>query len=205
MMLVFPKDKAREQGVHWADDVSLAKAASKGDPVAQKQLVSSVLTSIRKTLAYISSNPSDVDDLTQLAIIQVLKSARNYRGESALTYWADRIAIRTAAKQFEKRHRREGLFARFFGSENQVPNLEEQIDRNQVREQLAVLLSPLYYKNRNALILRYVKGYSIDEIAELMDCKRNTARGFLRRGKKQLEKAILTDPILSSWLERSAK
>ena len=93
-MLVFPQDKTRNRSVNWSDDISLADAAAKGDTVAQKQLVSKVMTSIRKTLAYISSNPADVDDLTQLAIIQVLRSAKNYRGESALTYWADRIARR---------------------------------------------------------------------------------------------------------------
>ena len=100
----------------WADDLSLAKAAADGDPGAQKDLVHSVISSIRKTLAYISSNPSDVDDLTQLALIQVLKSAKNFRGESALTYWADRIAVRTAARQFEKRRRRENLRPRGRGS-----------------------------------------------------------------------------------------
>ena len=82
--------------------------------------------------------------------------------------------------------------------------MEEHTDKNRARERLAALLEQLYYKNKAALILRYVKGYSIDEIANLLDCKKNTARGLLRRGKKQLKKSVQTDPVLRDWLERMA-
>jgi DNA-directed RNA polymerase specialized sigma24 family protein len=38
----------------------------------------------------------DADDATQVALVEILKAAPSYRGESSLEAWADRIAVRVA-------------------------------------------------------------------------------------------------------------
>ena len=49
----------------------------------------------------------DVDDISQLALIEIVRSFHNYRGEGALHSWADRITTRVALHYLRRRRNEE--------------------------------------------------------------------------------------------------
>jgi RNA polymerase sigma factor (sigma-70 family) len=185
------------------DDLALAKAAAAGDPEALSALLGRVFGRVRRTTSYLARCREDAEDSLQLALVEIARSIGGFRGECPIEHWVDRIAVRTASEQLSKRRRREGLFAlaKEEPAARPVP-LDEAADRDRVRRRLAEILSRLSPKNRTVLVLHYVWGYGVAEIARIAECKENTVRGRVRQGRKQLKREILEDPVLSSWIER---
>lgn len=157
---------------------------------------------VRRTSSYMSVDSNEADDLAQIALIEVLRSAGSFRGESSVECWADKITARVAVQHLRKRERRRGLFSRFKPSAPKpapAPSPDDALTTRQVRARVASHLAKLTPERRTAIILRHVHGYSIKEIAEMTDTPINTLRDRLRVARQQLRKRALADPALRDW------
>jgi RNA polymerase sigma factor (sigma-70 family) len=70
-----------------------------------------------------------------------------------------------------------------------------------VRRRLAEVIAALPKKQRIPLVLFYLHGYEIAEIAEMTGAKLNTVRGRLRYGRARIRKKVLADPDLRKWVQ----
>lgn len=174
-----------------------------GDPASQAALVDRVLDQVRRTASYLAGGQDDAQDLAQSALIRILRAAGDFRGESTLEYWAERITVHTCAKYFEKNRRRRGLFEKTYRPAPPVMGVEEKTEAFRARHRLATLLGTLDLKIRTVMVLHYLDGYSIPETADLTDTPVNTVRGRLQEGRKKLKKKILNDPLLRVWVKES--
>lgn len=186
------------------DDRRLVQSAADGDPAAQKALVHRVSPRVSRTCRYLAGD-NDAQNLAQVAVLEVLRSVKGFRGESSLDYWVDRVTVRTAAKQFEKRSRRERLFHQYAGPTETAADAEHQAAVGQIRERLAHHFSKLSEKQRGAVVLHYVYGYELPEIADLLGAKLNAVRSRLRKGLKQLRRGVLADPGLREWVQEGQR
>lgn len=192
-------------------DLALTRAAGQGDVRARQQLADRLFDRVRATVSYLAGGDPDKDDLVQLSLIEILRSAGNFRAEGHLEGWSDRITVRTSLRALKTRRRRDEILHAADDAEaalerlpndassTTAPELEVEAQRRQLHRGLALLLGRLDPQRRAAVILRWVHGYSVEEVAELTDARVNTVRGRLRRGKRQLRKLILTDPTLRGW------
>lgn len=180
--------------------VALAQAAGDGDARANRELAERLLDRIRATVHYLAAGDRDADDLVQLALVAILRSARTFRGECSLERWGDRIAVRTALRELKRRRWRE----RIVGLEGDVVregqvSADHDIQRRLLRERLALLLGQLTPDRRLAVTLHWMHGYSVQEIADIAGAPVNTIRDRLRTGKKQLKRHLTKDPALRDW------
>lgn len=184
----------------FAEDLELASAAARGDEKARRCLAERLFERVRTTVHYLAAGDRDADDMAQLALVEVLGAAGSYRGECRIERWADRIVVRKAMRQLKRRRFREQIVA--ISDEARAaasPDQEDQAARRQLRRRLAALLSQLKADRRAVVMLHWVHGYSIPEVAELTEAPLNTVRDRLRVAKKQLQKAVLKDPVLRDW------
>ena len=70
---------------------------------------------------------------------------------------------------------------------------EDEAAKAGLRRRLSGLLSRLSPERRTAVVLHYVQGYSVQEIAELTEAPANTVRDRLQVGKALLRKYLLKD------------
>jgi RNA polymerase sigma-70 factor (ECF subfamily) len=184
----------------YESEVALARAAGEGDPRANRDLVERLLNRIRATVHYLAAGDRDADDLVQLALVAILRSARTFRGECSLERWGDRIAVRTALRELKRRRWRERIVGLDGESarEGQISS-DHDIHRRLLRERLAVLLGKLSPDRRTAVTLHWMHGYSVQEIADITEAPANTVRDRLRVGKKQLQSHLAKDPALRDW------
>ncbi len=192
-------------------DLALTRAAGQGDLRARQQLAARLFDRVRATVSYLAGGDPDKDDLVQLSLVEILRSAGSFRAEGHLEGWADRITVRTSLRSLKTRRRRDEVLHAVDDAEavlermdtrasgGDAPELQAEAERRQLHRQLASLLGRLEPERRAAVLLRWVHGYSVEEIAELTDARVNTVRGRLRRGKRQLRKMILADPMLGAW------
>jgi len=184
----------------YESEVALARAAGDGDPRANRHLAERLLNRIRATVHYLAAGDRDADDLVQMALVAILRSARTFRGECSLERWGDRIAVRTALRELKRRRWRERIVALDgdVAREGQI-SADHDIQRRLLRDRLAHLLGRLSADRRAAVTLHWMHGYSVQEIADITSAPVNTVRDRLRTGKKLLKSHLEKDPALRDW------
>ena len=165
---------------------------AQGDTAAQDCLVALVRRRVHTIALAIMGHRADAEDATQCALVEILGSARTYRGGS-LYAWADRIAARTAARHARKRRVRAAHVdvvadPDHSGTPSPVPAHDEAIARP-----ILEYLSELPEARRTVLVLRHVLGYSVDEIGELTATSPNTVKDRLLQARRQLRRSIRRD------------
>jgi RNA polymerase sigma-70 factor (ECF subfamily) len=155
---------------------------------------------IHKTASYLTANRQEAMDIAQSACIEVLRSVGEYRGDASITYWADRITLRTAASVARTKTRRQRIGDEFFQPGPSIMGVDEKAGRAQVQAQLTVLVQKLKPKLREIVLLRHIHDYSVNETAALCDIPIETARARLRKARSTLKKMVLSDSILKEWV-----
>lgn len=183
-------------------DHDLAQRAGAGDEAAQREVAGRLLPRVRTTVHYLAAGDRDADDLVQQSLVEVLRVVGTFRGDASLEYWADRVVVRTALRRIKQRRWRETI-VRLDPEEPgaAVAGQERSCERRDLRRRLAAHLEDLSAERRTAVVLHWVRGYTIPEIADLTDAKLNTVRGRLRDAKRQLKKQLMKDPVLRDWAE----
>ena len=182
-------------------DFALTRSAAAGDPAAERQLLERVWPRVRKTCQCLGGDCGEGEDFTQLALIEVIRSAGSFRGESSLEYWVDRITVQTAAKEFQRKSRRKKLADAVWQPGPVTRTVDETAAASRMRQRLSTHFQRLSEKYRTAVVLHHLYDYEVSEIAEMTESNINTIRGRLRRGLRKLREAILADPVLREWIE----
>jgi RNA polymerase sigma-70 factor (ECF subfamily) len=157
-----------------------------------------VLAIVRVTLG--PSHP-DVEDVAQDILFAFVKGLPAFRGESSVNQYARQIAVRRAADALRTAHRRlrilkdpdEGDAAA--GPSSALP--DQDLARARARQLWRKLLAELPAAQSEALALRVVLGYSVEEIAAATGAGIETVRSRLRLAKKAVRDRIAHEPELA--------
>ena len=185
------------------EDLALAQAVGRCDRKAAHRLADRLFSRVRAIVLYMAPGHRDADDMIQRALIEVLRASSSYRGECSLERWADRIISRTVMRTL-KRRRKKDFFVQS-GAEPDESGVDEfqevAVSRGRTRKRLKIILDKLSEKRRVVVVLHWMHGYTVAEIAEIVDAPVNTVRDRLHKGKRKLKKWIKKDPVLCDWLE----
>jgi RNA polymerase sigma-70 factor (ECF subfamily) len=176
------------------DDLELMSLAAAGDAAAQRLLVDRLRRRVNTVSQAILGNPSDAEDAAQTILLEILRSASTYRGDSLLA-WADRIAVRTAMRQARERRVRSARHATEADVEAVGERGPARLASQEIPRPILEYLSELPEARRTAVVLRHVMDYSIDEIAELTGVSPNTVKDRLLQAREQMRKRIRQDLV----------
>lgn len=195
------EERSRPEEGGRAGDAELMRRVAAGDPFAQRELVVRLLPRVRATARYLGRDDAEADDMAQLALIEILRSAGSFRGESRLERWADRIAARTAMHRVRRRHRREDVEAPTEDETGVAPEgPHHEAVRRVLQRRLAHHLARLGEDRRTAVVLKLVHGFSVEEIAETVGASVNTVKDRLRVGRGKLRDMVRKDPALQDFV-----
>jgi RNA polymerase sigma-70 factor (ECF subfamily) len=170
-------------------DAQLAREAAT-DPAAREVLARRLGPRVRRLAASLLRGAHDADDAAQQALLEIVRSAPAFRGESTLEAWADRIAVRTAIRLARARRlasvRSEGSV-----DPDELPGAHapEGVSEGLPRS-IVAYLDELPEARRTVLVLRHAMGYSIQEIAEYTDVSPNTVKDRLLAARDQVRKMV---------------
>jgi RNA polymerase sigma-70 factor (ECF subfamily) len=168
-----------------APDPRVARAAA-GDRECAETLLLELLPRVRNLVRYLAWGDADVDDISQLALIEITRSFHNYRGEGALQSWADRITTRVALHHLRKRRNDEKRRLAMSPELHIVAAHGEQPDDYTLRRRTVQMLDTLPDDQRQALVMHHVVGLSVPELATELGIPFETARSRLRLGVQKL-------------------
>ena len=176
-------------------DLGFMKLVAGGDPHAQRVLAHRLAPRVQRIAQRLLANKADADDAAQVALMEVLRSAANFREESSIERWADRIAVRTTLRHAREQRRR-SLFVR---AQPDADTFHEDgdIDTTPPHEdtprRLQEYLSQLPKARREALVLKHAIGYTTEEIAELTQKPVGTVKDRLVAARRQIRRLILRE------------
>jgi RNA polymerase sigma factor (sigma-70 family) len=126
-------------------------------------------------------DPEDRKDLFQEIVLQVWKSIKTFRNESAIGTWMYRIALNTAITHFRKEKQRSELKI----SMQEIQHIAEATDEEQKINELFVAIETLD-KIDKSIILLYLEEKSYDEISDITGLTKSNVGVRLNRIKTKL-------------------
>lgn len=132
------------------------------------------------------------EDLVQETYLQAMRSAHSYRGEAALGTWLCTIARRQVARHFKTERRRAWLESRLrlIGAEPDEASREETFAD---RDAMIAALGRLPPLHRQILVLKYLDGLSVEEIAGELSRSRVQTQSLLQRARASLKRTLEGD------------
>lgn len=188
----------------YEQDRRLMQQAAAGQVGARRQVAERLFLRVRNTTYYIVHHRHDAEDVAQRTLVDILRYAASYRGESSLERWADRVAVRNALAFLKRRRERE---AQTLDVADRLPDTAEphgRLERRELSRELARLLGRLTKQRRVVVVLRLIHQHSITEIADILGIPVNTVRDRLQVGRRELRKWISKDQRLRELTNRRA-
>jgi RNA polymerase sigma-70 factor, ECF subfamily len=171
------------------DDVALLQSAAAGEPAAVRRLLDEVAPIVHGFLyARVGGDQASAEDLLQDTLLEAVRSARSYRGEAALSTWMCAIARRRLARHYESERRaeavRRGLRA--------VPDPDPQpaLDALERRDEVLRALGRMPPTHRQVLVLKYLDGLPVEEIAAELGRSRVQVQSLLQRARDGLRQEL---------------
>lgn len=193
-----PVDLAAPQRV--TDDAELIAAAIRGDRTAERALFRREYPRVNATVYRILGSTRDTDDLVQETFIAVFRALPKFRGESKLSTWIDRIAVRVVFAHIAQRKRLPIPLEIVPEMLDDAPGPDHQAHARDGLRRLYAALARLKPEARTAFALFAIDGRTIAEVAALTETTVITAKLRIWRARRQLEKRAAHDPILAEFL-----
>jgi RNA polymerase sigma-70 factor (ECF subfamily) len=175
-----------------AEEHSLAERAARGDAEARRVLLQGVLPTLRSAAIAVLGPGADAEDATQQAAIDVLRGLRSYRGDSSLKGWCRTIGVRAALRLARGRKPMAAVQPDDLQAEEGGQRMLDSIP-GELRAHLDAI-PPL---QREAILLRHGMGYTMPEMAELLETSVNTIKSRLLKGRKALRARIRQQSLVA--------
>jgi len=183
-------------------DEELIRRIAQKDHLAFKTLVERYQALVLRTCRSLLDDAENTEDIAQEVFFQVYKSASKFRYDSSVSTWVRRIAInrclnfnrdnrkfRWLTRLEEASENKDRWKSAFRASDENDPAsaFQEAEQKQLIREAIASLPE----KQKTALILNKLEGFSCEEIAETMKTSVSAVEACLHRARLNLQKNSL--------------
>jgi len=181
------------------NDQKLVVRVQQGDKTAFDLLARKYQHKIAKLVSRFVRDRSEVEDVTQEALIKAYRAIGSFRGESAFYTWLYRIAVNTAKNYLESMGRRPpGSDMEIEGAEliesgdglRDLATPERQALTDEIAATIHRVIEQLPEDLRTAITLRELEGLSYEEIAQMMDCPIGTVRSRIFRAREAIDQEL---------------
>lgn len=171
------------------EDAELSARAAAGDREAFGQLVERYAGQARRLAYAILGHADDADDAAQDGFLAALKSIERYDPARPFGPWLLRIVANAAADR-RRRLRVRATEAIPADSPTGEPPPDRLADQNAFRAVLNAALAKLPARQRIAVVLFDMEGYSHREIAEVVKVPEGTVRSDVFHARRALREAL---------------
>jgi RNA polymerase sigma-70 factor (ECF subfamily) len=171
------------------------------EEIAWSELVALVRRNMR---AFVGASP-ELEDLTQTALEQIVRSAHRFEGRADFRTFSYRICAHVAADHWRwwRRWLRRFAFEAKEAVEPVAPgDASEQEDERRRARRLHALLDRLDADKRLVITLADLEGMPASRIAEILEIPEPTVRSRLRQARIALAARVQKDPFFRDEVRR---
>ncbi len=171
----------------------------KGDEDAFRFLVENNRARLYRTVYNLIPDPVETEDTVQETFIQAMESVKSFRGESLISTWMYRIAVRKALEKIRRKklvRQVRSLLPSWIPQEKHSVNARDNhpgiaLEKQEQATALYQALDTLPPSQRMAFQLILVDGLPYAEACELLGVGVKAAESLLSRAKENLRKKLL--------------
>jgi RNA polymerase sigma-70 factor, ECF subfamily len=181
------------ESISEADAITMARY---GDACAFEHLYQLHSRRVYSLCLRMAGNPTEAEDLTQEAFLQMFRKVHTFRGDSRFSTWLHRLTVNVVLMSLrKKRHLETSLDATLELEESSGPRLEfggpdlllsGVLDNVNLRKAIDQL--PDGY--RQIFILHDVQGYEHKEIANILGCSIGNSKSQLFKARLRLRELL---------------
>src|SRR5580692_10061547 len=177
------------------DDRELVRRAQGEDQEAFEELIRRHQHRVFAVAGGILRRREDVEDIAQQVFVKAYFSLKKFDQRAAFSTWLYKITVNECWDLLRKKKVRPLVFEAelseeqsqvYLASSEQSDGRPDAGERLAVREQVEELMSCLEERDRTMLVLKEVQGFSVEEIAELMEINANTVKVRLFRARQRI-------------------
>jgi len=141
-------------------------------------------------------NPDDAADALQDGMISAFRRADSFRGDAKVTTWLHRIVVNACLDRIRAQKVRaadslpddleEYAGRGSLSTADRSPDPAEVAVQDERRAQVLAALAQLPLEQRAALVLVDMEGYSVADVAQMLDCAVGTVKSRCARGRAKL-------------------
>jgi RNA polymerase sigma-70 factor, ECF subfamily len=192
-------------------DEALIAAVRAGDPAIASELCDRVWTQVDRTVRrLLGHGDSDRDDLSQLALIELVSTIGRYRGDCSLDSWAQTVTSHVVFKHIRRRQVERRIFGDLLADEADVApavatplHAERLSTTRQSLERVALHLDEMNPGRAWAFVMHDILGYDLREVAQMTKTSVAATQSRLVRGRRELHARIAGDPDLVDLMART--
>lgn len=182
------------------DPAALAAAARDGDRGAIEQVLRGVFPRVLRTCRGILGRTAEAEDAAQESLIEIVRALSRFRGEGSVSGYATRITIRTAMRLRKQSSKPVLPIEAAREPEAPAAGPDDAVVGDRRRRVLRTLLEELPSEQAETVVLRFLLGHSLDDVAAITETPRNTVRSRLRLAKAAMARKIEADAHLRELL-----
>jgi RNA polymerase sigma-70 factor (ECF subfamily) len=178
-----------------SDDRELVRLAQAEDKEAFEELVRRHQHRVFAVAGGILRRREDAEDIAQQVFVKAYFSLKRFDQRAAFSTWLYKITVNECWDLLRKRKVRPLVYesdlseeqARQFGAQQEREATGADVPtRLEARERVERLLEGLETRDRTMLVLKEVEGFSVEEIAEIMNLNANTVKVRLFRARRRI-------------------
>ena len=176
-----------------ADDQLIAQVRG-GDLKALETLYEKYKDQIYRTALAITRDQQAAEDILQDCFLRLHANIDRLDGSVPIAPWLHRVTV-NLSYNWHSRGRRwihslEGVIENLVASSRGLP--ERQVERTELKDTVQKAIDTLSFSQRVVVVLFYLSGFSLEEIAYVLDCPVGTVKSRLHYARRNLRR----------WLER---
>lgn len=169
-------------------DETLIEKVLAGECQAFEILIKKHQGVIYNYLYKITLSKEDAEDITQEVFIKAYNKLYTFEKKANFSTWLFKIAVNTLNDNFKKKKvfelEKEEAMMSIKCSERDIP--EEALSLKEKKLEILRLLEGLTLEQKNAIILKYVRGFSYKEIGKVLGVSEESAKMKVYRARKKL-------------------
>nr|WP_312579011.1 sigma-70 family RNA polymerase sigma factor [Sedimentibacter sp.] len=182
------------------NELWLIEQSRKGNVEAFEELIKEHKKSAYNIALRVLRNVEDAEDISQEALIKVFKNIHNFNMQSTFRVWMYRIVV-NACLDFKRKKtidaysidepiKLDGNNEIHKEIEDNTNNPDAMIEKNFNSEMVNKAVNKLDDDFKTIIILRDIKGFSYQEISEILSCNLGTVKSRLNRARSNLKQII---------------
>lgn len=170
-------------------DEALLVAFGNGDREAARILTARLTPRVLGYAFRMLGDRAEAEDVAQEAMLRLWKIAEEWRqGEAKVTTWLYRVVANLCT---DRLRRKKGVgLDQIEEPVDETPGALDGLVNEQRQSALKEAFAALPERQRQAVVLRHIEGFSNPEIAEVMDIKVEAVESLTARGKRGLAKLL---------------
>jgi len=178
------------------NESELIRKAKRGDEDSFEALILSCKGKAYNIALRYMQNEDDALDVLQESFIKIYRYLNKFNENSRFDTWVYRIVVNTCNDMLRKNKKYNFADSVYKNEEHEDVALEiadsdpgpgELFEQKEEGAYILKCLGLLGFEHREVLILRDIRGFSYDEISEILDCSMGTVKSRLSRARDKLK------------------